>query len=538
MGDHRPDGTPFWGEARHVMDDWSILAGTSDWWNGAALELNEDDDNALARVGTWAEGLGGSFDDYMIAHDGYSAVWMNYGDNHTYLELTDDESDVEVHWVIRARGAGSITAYDDYDTDWTYSLPANSLGTQAVSGSVSSGAWHEYTFAAGTAYTIEQLLADDGGVSRFGIEVTGDSVAIDVIQMRVYPVGGVAGYWASRPAEDTIDGANVTPVGFGNDIGESPSSEEFDFDDDGGAGQTAAWESMIAAIPSAGSDTEFPGTTHTGYGISGCVVESSVASSLDGSQHVGGFRYSAGYMVAKLVTPLGFVTPNPFVDGEEGVDFIRRPDRVNNDLKAYFEYPSPSTIPSVTGWENDSVNVVGWRIVVDATLEEAWPTGGGEHGVSINVLPFAEPPPFAGQPRSVTVPFGMDGTKVVLNDMSDGSTPATDVSVGVDLPLEPGFVMTFGNSFTFDAPPLHNIRRDISFAGASIVQTATFYLGTADDPLAAVVTIPTYRVWNPDGVPPKVSWVQHRQRRDGLGQSARGERGWEWSSTLRARGIR
>jgi hypothetical protein len=462
-----------------------------------------DNDSAIQRVGTWAEELDtpGSWDDYMVAHNGYSGMVATYGGDDTYLDLTDDVADLKVTWFFRCRGAGTITAYDDYDPDWTlpYELPAHSMGSKSVSsGSTTVGTWVEIQFDSATTWTTADLMSDSGGVARMGFVVSGGNIAIDTIQMRVWPKTGVHGWWSARTSEDHPIYADVQPWGYDADLGASPDYEEFDFDDDGGAGQDTAWASMIGSIPV--GDTEYPGTLHTGYGSGATIVEGTVISSLDGSQHIGKFRYAANPIGISLSQPLDFVTPNPFTTEEEGEDFIRRPDRVPDDLRAYFEYPLPTMTPAVTGWTNDLVHVGGYRLVY-GTLEEAWPTGGGAHGITINFHTWADPPPFEGRPISTSLPFDIGGYKVELADVSGGD-PATDTYVDASLPLEPKFLVTLGNSFTFDQPPHVNIPRDVSFAGGVIVQTAAVDFGAndgGDGYLTANVTVPGYRVWDPNG---------------------------------------
>jgi hypothetical protein len=470
------------------MWDWHQLAGVSDYWSAAdqIMTINEPESISAARSHEEGGGTLPDFDDYARLHGGWSGVIFSYiGDS--YLEVTDDVADLTVTWVVRAKGDGTIHAYDDYDPDWNYSLPSNAL-TDIV---VNKAVWVDYEIPS-SAFTIDQLMSTDDGAQRFGMVIEGDHVDVDVVYLRIWPRTGVVGWWEIHDGGTRIQYPDIYDIFFGANPGASPDFRDWDIPESGGH-DTGYWLNWVDMLDNAAADPkdEFVNSVNSGYGILSTGVHDTVVGSLGGIEHVGKFFYGANYLIVK--TDIN-VTPN--VTGTEGVDYIRRPDRHQNDYKEFFEYIDPTESTRIVSWINDNLHLVGSKHAYLPLF--GWPGGDDVDGVTLNVWedPDYVIPPFEGRPTEQNLPFATEGETLALADSDDGGT---DTTFFIDLPLEPSFGLSFGNTGTHQLPPqslLDGLSGDI---GTVVNISAEGFLGTPEENLQAVVLIPDYRVWTPDG---------------------------------------
>lgn len=527
----RPADTPFWGESRASTWGYAELSGTSDRWDAATASFVTGDPDSIGSVGEHGEGTALHYDDFARLHSGGSWVLMAYkGD--TYLESTDASGWV-TSWIVRAKGSGTLACYDEYDEDWAYALPANSLGNIVVSGSD----WTDYEMPT-TSFSIADLMGE--GACKLGLSLSGgSSVDVDVVYLRIWPPAGPLGGWQPKLDETTQAIPQVSVVGNGvGPTGGGTTYYEFDPEDDGGAGFSTAYAEMLTDVASSPED-ESRESQVDGRGYMSTNTGTEVLSSLGGTEHVGRWAYRMTYMVIDL-GDLDRFQPSDFMGTDvEGVDWIRRPDRCEFDLKAWYDYTLPGVGPELGSWLNTDARLVGYRNIVGTRLED-WPTGPGAHAVTVNYddYPYDLPPATPSSRAPVlSYPFPQTGDRFELNDTSSGGAE-TDETVALTLPLQPKFMMSMGNTFTTSIPPQSSLRI-ISFSGASVVQTATLYLrwdSESEAQLIGVVDFPPFRVWSPSGA---VSWVRWRGRPDGLGLSTyRARSHSSWQASNRVRGIR
>jgi hypothetical protein len=489
----RPAGAPFWGEQHYAMSDWSQLSGNSDIYFAATDTWLLNNVNSIAAADSLGEGLGNGYDNYARLWEGHSSVVFSTP-GFTYLESTDSVASMKISWVLRMKNSADMHFYDDHSASWTYSLPTRDLGVVNVR--APDGAWTYYEIP--TSFTIAELM-DTSGVIRFGLVNEGGICDIDYIALRIWPDTGAQGWWEARPPETKDSIANVYETGpVSAPIAESDDFHEWDPGDDGGAGFLDAYNEMIAdAAAATPSETA---TVNIGRGVFGSTVNDNILSSLLGTEHDGKFQYTASYLVIDL-GDLSFAVPNGFMStDDDGVDFIRRPDRHENDLFAYVVYAVPGAMATVGTWTNNDFRVQGYKSNYNPI--EPWPVGSDADGVSIDTFayPFPNPPTFGSRTSPLAYPLAI-GTVVALADITGGGPP-TDTTVTITLPLQPKFMIGCGNTGTRQIPPQADYTGLSASGTGEIAITAQVDLGVFGDSstyLTATLEFPDFYTWDPYG---------------------------------------
>jgi len=344
----------------------------------------------------------------MLMNSGDSVVELNFRAG-TYLTAADTA--VAFKWVIQARGAGTLTLYDDQDPAWNYTLPGNALGSIIVAGD----AFYEQLVPT-THLTLAGFLSN--GSQRLGVACTGGNVEVNLIALQAEPPGGIGGAWGP-----TVALSNVTIPVQG-----SKQFEKIGFTAPVQYGTASGWNAAVAsayadwhsgtvtALAGGALVTAEDGSTFWGASSDTTAtwrapnpIDDGVSSLIFGS-------YGLEVVAAPGASQL-YPQPAGAVDGS---NYWRRPDRTLLEPDAYAQHVG--TPPALLSWINGvtvvrrekigpGANVPDSTMVVhegDSFPQGAWPPQGtavpAPAGglLASSVLSYD---PFAGTDVAVKYPF-------------------------------------------------------------------------------------------------------------------------------------
>lgn len=284
--------------------------------------------------------------------------------------LTWDGDPVTVSWIIRARGAGTLTITDAVDPDWSDSLPARPCGSIGIAGAD----WVEYAVPAGPGL-LPGILADSS--ASIGITATSGTVDIDQVCLQAWPPGGPQG-GVSVAVIDPVDtgGTNVTLRGsqIGGVTGQANLADAW-----------AAAQAAADALPMVMPAGQAPGFSPPAAVSADYLVESGRDPETSWTTWWGTTILGWGAVAVSASPPAGDRTP----PGVYGTDWVRRPDLTQWDTGLLSE---PVTDP-VIEWGTATVRVE------HLTAREGYPAEAGfrvEVGPGVAVTTTGYPPVLVG----------------------------------------------------------------------------------------------------------------------------------------------
>lgn len=411
-----------------------------------------------------------------------------------------------VTWIIRARGAGTLTLTDAVDPTWTPTLPPRLVGSIDVS----SLDWVEYQAPAGPGL-LEGITSHNP--AALGVICTAGTVEIDQVCLQAWPPGGPQGEIVTA----TLDGqpcysqraavGGTTTISLGRQ-----------------ATVAEAWQHSTEALDGAEK-------VANGFSLTQVTQLSSVSSVyvfFDADDHWNSYRGEASLQWALLsvraVRPQPGEATEDNPPGTEGTDWVRRPDRTRWDPDALAVVAGDVT----TSWGQGLASVRGDRLDYWGTEAQVPATTDIPAGL-VMMLPYI-PIPYH---RDTTYPYEahLDGDVILpgggtpimeLPTRGGGPTevhytPPTDqFSVAITSTLDEGYATPiFGDN--------NGIGVDASFG---------YYDDVRVDVLPPAFTwagqITYWRprwTWQPPSSSAQTSKLRQRQRDDGLGLAPRRWRG-------------
>jgi hypothetical protein len=373
----------------------------------------------------------------------------------TYLETGDT---VDFSWVIRCKGTATAAFRDDFDPSWDYSSPANDLGSQSV-------AYADFTelVIPTTSLNVDSILDFDG--QRLTVEVTSGSLDIDQVSLQVYPPGGPVGYWTGEMGTGAVEVPISTPtdahaVGYGSDVSGPPTSFQ------------ASHDSAVADL--------LAQTSTTGTGTPHNVVGGTLFGAIDAGS------WFLEDHVQTYSVPINNAIPDPV--GTEGTDYIRRPDRTAYDVDAYLNFNGAPLL--ITGWVNSVISVIRDRGLDDD----------GNFRVYLTDYGVLDPADAVGAANLVLDETAYDAAA------APGTPRVTEFSVD-PLVSTPAWTYSLMSSWVTEDAPVSTWNSPIVGLGVRI------FLGSSDfvtywEPLTAVVAVPAFRYWDPNGTPGRLKvWL-------------------------------
>lgn len=465
--------TPYPGESIGCPDAWS--SGAAGW--------------DLYRSIWWR---GGAYDGAPSATLSAGVEWRAWAYHYaaTYMQAADDDTPLEVSWVLEVvGGSGTVDVYDFDDAAFaedTTHTGHTYLGTLTISG--------PGTYLMPTASFTRPTLRTAGSTGgALEVRLVGASGSVDVqqVKLRAWPVGGPLGGWSG----DYIQAATAAPLTFLRQVIGLPSGSPTTYP------TQAAFRSALTGLTVV-TDT----TPTTAAGIVGATMNA-VYNHPSGTTEVSG---GPGLVYFKATT--GNYDP----PGTEGVDWVRAPEEVAGDYLHVVDAPDNGLIV----WVQQVASAFNAAQVFGSDGVTYYYSEGSAH---LTIAPVAAPLAI-GDPVYPLLGTGTPVQSYAGHGVSPVASYTEDATMPAGLQAEQLYRLLMWHDGHLADIDLPDRGVDFSGGGSAVTLQRGKETGTLD-PLAAQWQPSPYRYWSPTAVVVTESHLRQVHRDDGFGITPRRARG-------------